>query len=88
MSTEDRKAAIEKKIKQLKAQHAKLLARDSAKERAIRTRKAVIIGTWLIANDPARVAQIVASLTRDQDKAAFAAVDAEGMERSGTDSAP
>jgi hypothetical protein len=89
MSNEERKAAIEKKIKQLKAQHSKLIARDSEKERASRTRKAVIIGTWVMANDPALVSKIVAGLTRDQDKLAFGVgIDAEGMKRSATDPAP
>lgn len=71
MSTQERKAALELKIKQLKARHAKLLARESSIERAKRTRQAVIIGSWLMANDPQRVQQIIAGLTRDQDKAAF-----------------
>ena len=71
MSTQDRKAALELKIKQLKAQHAKLMARENSIERAKRTRQAVIIGSWMMANDSVRVAQIIANLTRDQDKAAF-----------------
>lgn len=89
VSNEQRKAAIQLKINQLKAQHAKLIARDSAKERAHRTRQAVIIGTWVMANDPALTAKIVAGLTRDQDKLAFGVgIDAEGMKRSATDPAP
>lgn len=71
MSTQDRKAALELKIKQLKARHAKLLAHENSIERAKRTRQAIIIGSWLMANDPQRVEQIIAGLTRDQDRSAF-----------------
>jgi pantothenate kinase-related protein Tda10 len=63
---------IEEKIKQLKAQHAAILAKTNKSERAKRTRQAVILGGWLMANEPQKVAQIVASLTREQDKKAFA----------------
>jgi hypothetical protein len=32
----------------------------------------VILGGWLLANEPQKVAQIVAGLSREQDKKAFA----------------
>jgi hypothetical protein len=63
---------IEEKIKQLKAQHAAILAKTNKSERAKRTRQAVILGGWLLANEPQKVAQIVAGLSREQDKKAFA----------------
>jgi hypothetical protein len=63
---------IEEKIKQLKAQHAAILAKTNKSERAKRTRQAVILGGWLMANEPQKVAQIVAGLSREQDKKAFA----------------
>lgn len=62
---------IEEKIKQLKAQHAAILAKKNKSERAKRTRQAVILGGWLLANEPQKVAQIVAGLSREQDKKAF-----------------
>lgn len=62
---------IEEKIKQLKAQHAAILAKTNKSERAKRTRQAVILGGWLLANEPQKVAQIVAGLSREQDKKAF-----------------
>jgi hypothetical protein len=62
---------LEKKIAQLKARKEKILAVASRKDRAKRTRQAIILGSWLMANEPAKVAQIVAGLTRDQDKKAF-----------------
>lgn len=71
MSTQSRAEATLKRINELKAQYAKLTARDNAKERAIRTRKAVILGTYLMQNEPAKVAEIIAKLTREQDKKAF-----------------
>jgi predicted Zn-dependent peptidase len=71
MSTQSRAEATLKRINELKAQYAKLTARDNAKERAIRTRKAVILGTYLMQNEPAKVTEIIAKLTREQDKKAF-----------------
>lgn len=71
MSTQSRAEATLKRINELKAQYTKLTARDNAKERAIRTRKAVILGTYLMQNEPAKVAEIIAKLTREQDKKAF-----------------
>lgn len=71
MSTQSRAEATLKKINELKAQYAKLTARDNAKERAIRTRKAVILGTYLMQNETAKVAEIISKLTREQDKKAF-----------------
>jgi hypothetical protein len=71
MSTQSRAEATLKKINELKAQYAKLTARDNAKERAIRTRKAVILGTYLMQNEPVKVAEIISKLTREQDKKAF-----------------
>jgi hypothetical protein len=62
---------IEEKIKQLKAQKAAIDAKSSKSERAKRTRKAVIVGMWMMANEPQKVAQIAASLIREQDKKAF-----------------
>jgi hypothetical protein len=62
---------IEEKIKQLKVQHAAILAKTNKSERAKRTRQAVILGGWLLANEPQKVAQIVAGLSREQDKKAF-----------------
>jgi predicted Zn-dependent peptidase len=71
MSTQPRAEATLKRINELKAKYAKLTARDNAKERAIRTRKAVILGAYLMQNEPEKVAEIVAKLTREQDKKAF-----------------
>jgi vacuolar-type H+-ATPase subunit I/STV1 len=62
---------IEKKIKQLKAQHAALKSKENKNERARKTRQTIIIGGWLMANEPEKVNQIIASLTREQDKKAF-----------------
>jgi hypothetical protein len=70
-TTQTKAQLIEEKIKQLKAQHAAILAKTNKSERAKRTRQAVILGGWLLANEPQKVAQIVAGLSREQDKKAF-----------------
>jgi lipid II:glycine glycyltransferase (peptidoglycan interpeptide bridge formation enzyme) len=62
---------IEQKIKQLKAQKAAIDAKSSKLERAKKTRQKIVIGAWIIANEPQKVIQIVASLTREQDRKAF-----------------
>jgi hypothetical protein len=64
-------AELDEKIRQLQARKQKLAAREAAEARRRRTRQAAILGGWLMGNDPQRVREIVASLTRPQDRAAF-----------------
>lgn len=66
------------KIDQLKAQREELdkkirelAARDAKEKRALETRQKTIIGAWVMQQRPELVQQIIANLTRDQDKAAF-----------------
>lgn len=66
------------KIEQLKAQREELdkkirqlAAQESKEKRARETRQKAIIGAWVMQNRPELVANIIANLTRDQDKAAF-----------------
>jgi hypothetical protein len=67
------------KIEALKAQREELdkkirdlAAKQSAADRKLKDRQKIIIGAWLMENNQDQVAKIVASLTRPQDKAAFA----------------
>lgn len=62
---------LDAQIAQLKARKQKLVARESAEARRIRTRQAAILGAWLMANDQAQVERIKAALVRPQDRAAF-----------------
>lgn len=64
-------AELDEKIRQLQAQKQRIAARDAAERRKRRNRQAIILGGWLMANDPQRVQQIVELLTRPQDRAAF-----------------
>ena len=62
---------IDKAIEQLKALRAAKVAKESSEERRIRTRRAAILGGWLLANDPDQVELIKGKLVRDQDRKAF-----------------
>lgn len=56
---------LDKKIRQLAAQ-------ESKEKRARETRQKTIIGAWVMQHRQPLVAEIIANLTREQDKAAFA----------------
>lgn len=56
---------LDKKIRQLAAQ-------ESKEKRARETRQKTIIGAWVMKERPELVKNIIANLTREQDKAAFA----------------
>jgi len=67
------------RIEQLKAQREELdkkirelSAKDAKEKRALETRQKTIIGAWVLQHRPELVANIIANLTREQDKAAFA----------------
>ena len=62
---------IDKEIELLKAKRAALVARESNAQRRIRTRKAAILGGWIMANDPHLAERIASRLVRDQDRRAF-----------------
>ena len=62
---------IEKKIKQLKSQYAAIKSKENKNYRARKTRQAIILGGWLLANDPDRATEIIKLLTREQDKKTF-----------------
>ena len=62
---------LDKRIEQLRARRQKLVARESVKARSLRTRQAVIIGTWIMGNRPELAEEVVRQLTRPQDRAAF-----------------
>lgn len=62
---------IEKRMAQLKEQHAAILAREAKKERAARDRQNIILGAWVRANRPEVMDQALAALTRNQDRRAF-----------------
>ena len=64
-------ANLDKKLDQLRARKAQLLARDGAAMRSARTRQAIILGTWLLAHRPDLVDEVTAQLTRPQDIKAF-----------------
>lgn len=63
--------AIDKRLAQLQVQRQKLQVQEAKRERARRAQQLAILGGWLMANDPAMVEMIKASLKRRQDRAAF-----------------
>jgi len=64
--------AISQKISQLQNQLDQELARESEAERKLRSRQAIILGTWLMKNKPERALEIAnQALRRPQDRAAF-----------------
>lgn len=67
-------AELDKKLEQLKARKAQLLARESTTQRRLRTRQAIILGGWLLANRPEIVEEVKAHLVRPQDLSAFGKV--------------
>ncbi len=67
----DRIKQIDEKMAQLKARRERELSKIKAAARASDNRRKSILGGWLLANDPAKVAEIVQSLKRDQDRRAF-----------------
>ncbi len=75
--TNHRIADIEQHILALKQRKAHLIARDRASERRIRARQAIIVGTWLMANQPETVNMIKARLSRPQDLQAFGLAELE-----------
>ena len=72
-----RAQAIKKRIEQLQVRLADIEKRNSKVERAADTRRKVILGGWMIerarTDETAhrRMVEIIASLTRKQDIAAF-----------------
>ncbi len=64
--------AISQKISQLKNQLSQELARESEADRKLRSRQAIILGTWLMKNQPKHALAIAnKALRRTQDRAAF-----------------
>lgn len=64
--------ALEQQILQLKNRLTQELARESDAERKRRSRQAIILGTWLLKNQPKHALAIASkALRRDQDRAAF-----------------
>lgn len=71
--------AISQKIAQLQNQLDQELARESEAERKLRSRQAIILGSWLMANKPERALEIAnQALRRPQDRAAFGLAPWEG----------
>lgn len=64
-------AILDRKLDQLRARKAQLLARDGASLRRARTRQAIILGSWLLVHRPDLVDEVKAQLTRPQDIRAF-----------------
>lgn len=63
---------IEQQILQLKNRLSLELARESDAERKLRSRQAIILGTWLMKNEPKHAHAIAnKALRRTQDRAAF-----------------
>lgn len=67
----ERLAEINRRLTELASQRRAIEAETASAERRLRTRRAVIVGGWLIANEPETVSRIVQGLTRPQDRAAF-----------------
>lgn len=62
---------IDEKLEQLRKRRLLLANRETKEKRATRTRKAIIVGSWIISNDDAQYQRIINNLTRDQDRAVF-----------------
>lgn len=66
---------IDKKLAELKALRQKVASQEALSARRQRTQRCVILGAWLLANDPSKVAQIVGQLSRSQDRRVFGMQD-------------
>lgn len=64
-------AELDKRLEQLRLRKAKLVAREGATQRRIRTRQAVILGAWMLSHRPDWVAEAKSLLDRPQDLAVF-----------------
>ena len=67
----ERIAAIDRQLEMLKSRRSQLVARATVEQRRLRTRQAIILGTWLMANHPDLVDDIKKQLDRPQDRKAF-----------------
>ncbi len=67
----DRIAAIDRQLEMLKSRRSQLVARVTVEQRRLRTRQAIILGTWLMTNHPDLVYEIKKQLERPQDRKAF-----------------
>lgn len=64
-------AELDKRLEQLRLRKAKLVAREGATQRRIRTRQAVILGAWMLSHRPAWVEEAKSLLDRPHDLAVF-----------------
>jgi len=67
----ERLQAIEQKLAELLAKKRSIESEQTAVQRRERNHRCVILGAWLVANEPDQVERIKAQLTRPQDRAAF-----------------
>lgn len=62
---------LDKAIQQLQKQKEAILQKQKTADREQSTRKKIILGGWMLANDAAAVERVKLSLERDQDRIAF-----------------
>lgn len=62
---------IDKRIAQLKAVKDKITALKSVQKRKDETRQKIVLGGYLLRNEPLMVDRIKVTLTRDADRAVF-----------------
>ena len=62
---------LNRKLEQLRQRKAQLVAREHTAERRLRTRQAVILGSWMMSHRPAWVEEVKSMLNRPQDLAVF-----------------
>ena len=62
---------LNRKLEQLRQRKAQLVARENTAERRLRTRQAVILGSWMMSHRPAWVEDAKTRLERPQDRVAF-----------------
>jgi len=67
----ERLQAIEQKLAELLAKKRSIESEQTAAQRRERNHRCVILGAWLVANEPDQVERIKAQLSRAQDRAAF-----------------
>jgi hypothetical protein len=62
---------LDLQIQQLKNKRSRLAQREAKAHRTTTTRQQIILGAWLMTNNPSQVLEIKGMLTRQQDIQAF-----------------
>ena len=63
-------AELEAQVRKIREKRSKLLSQEKNDKRKMETKQAIIVGSWIRANSKQHWDQVVARLTRDQDREA------------------